>query len=92
MDQTDKQPLPTYTVTLPGVLAEALQDGDALTDVATERGRAGSLRVRGTADELLDLTDRMWAFEGGQGIEASAAERAAYRRWTEALRTNGIRA
>lgn len=81
---------PTVTVTLPSALCAILADTDALEGLHTVPGGArGSLRVTGTADQLTALTyDRLWVCAYNTSSEPH--ERAAYRRWIDALDSAGI--
>jgi hypothetical protein len=81
---------PTFEVTLPGVLATVLADTDALDDVEVTRGRGGSLRLRGSAEAIAGVHDRLWGVAPGSGGDPTSAERSAYRRWSDALSAAGI--
>lgn len=81
---------PEFEVTLPGVLTPVLDDTDALDGVRISPGRAGSLRLTGSAAALKQVHDRLWVFAPGSGGEATAVERSAYRRWSAALAAKGI--
>jgi len=81
--------LETITVTFPGALTVITDGTDALDGLTVEPGRGSSLRVTGTADQLAALTDCVWVAADPEASEPR--ERAAYRRWTKALREAGVR-
>lgn len=79
-----------FTATFPAALHTIIEDTAALDGITTEPGRGRTLRLTGTADQLADLTDRVY-LAVGPGADAEPRERAAYRRWTKSLATAGIR-
>lgn len=81
---------PTVTVTLPSALRDIIADTDALDGLHTAPGGArGSLRITGTAEQLADFTvERLWVC--AYNSSSDARERAAYRRWIDALESAGI--
>lgn len=89
-EDTDMDTEPTVTVTFPAALRDIIADTDALDGLHTAPGGArGSLRITGTREQLADFTiDRLWAC--AYNTSSDARERAAYRRWIDALESAGI--
>lgn len=79
-----------FEVTLPGVLTVVLDDTDALDGVRVSPGRGGSLRLAGSAEALAAVHDRLQVFAAGGSSDTTAAERAAYQRWSKSLTAKGI--
>lgn len=81
---------PTVTVTFPAALRTIIEDTDALDGLHTAPGGArGSLRITGTREQLADFTvDRLWVCAYNTASEPN--ERAAYRRWVDALESAGV--
>lgn len=79
----------TIEVTLPRALAEFLSDDadEVFKGIEVSSGRGGSRRLRGSAEDIEAVHARLWVME----VEGNGAEKAAYRRWRNALAAHGIR-
>jgi hypothetical protein len=79
----------TIEVTLPGALVAFLGDdaAEVFEGIEVRNWRRGSRRLRGAVEDIEHVHSRLWVLE----VEAEGPEKAAYRRWCNALAAHGIR-